>query len=270
MATCFHHHDRETGRACTRCGRPACPDCLTQAAVGSQCFECIRADAPKTATRIRQTLRRDPLMATKFIIVVNVLAFAVIGLRDQSVNGNGQTSFDLGLFGAAVHHGEWWRLLSYSVVHIGLLHIGSNLFMLFIVGRVFEPGVGAARFLTLYVVSVLSGAAGALIATPHALTGGASGGVFGVAAAATLVMSRRGIRFMDTGFGPLLALNLGLGLFVSGISIGGHIGGLAGGALSAELMLQARKAEMPILGYAGAVIVGLVSVGLAFAVSGRS
>jgi membrane associated rhomboid family serine protease len=269
MATCFHHHDRETGRACTRCGRPACPDCLTQASVGSQCFECVRADAPTTTSRIRQTLRRDPLMATKFILAVNVIAFAVIALRDQTVSGNGRTSFDLGLFGPAVHNGEWWRLLSYSVVHIGLLHIASNMFFLYILGRVFEPGVGAARFLTLYVVSVLSGAAGALIATPHALTGGASGGVFGVAAAATLVMSRRGIRFMDTGFGPLLVLNLGLGLFISGISIGGHIGGLLCGALAAELMIQARKSEMPVLGYVGAAVVGLASIGLAFAVSGR-
>ena len=269
MATCFHHHDRETGRACTRCGRPACPDCLTQASVGSQCFECIKADAPRPASRIQQALRRDPLLATKFIIAVNVIAFGLISLRDQTTSGNGRTSFDLGLFGLAVHNGDWWRLVSYSVVHIGLLHIASNMFFLFIVGRVFEPGVGPVRFLTLYVVAVLSGAAGALIATPHALTGGASGGVFGVAAAATLVMSRRGIRFMDTGFGPLLALNLALGLFISGISIGGHIGGLVGGALSAELMIQARKLEMPMLGYVGAAVVGLASVGLAFAVAAR-
>ena len=82
-------------------------------------------------------------------------------------------------------------------------------------------------------------------------------------------MRRRGIRFWDTGFGPLLALNLGLSFLESGISIGGHIGGLIGGALAAELMMQARKAEMPALGYAGAALVGLASVGLAFAVSGR-
>jgi membrane associated rhomboid family serine protease len=269
MATCFHHHDRETGRSCTRCGRPACPDCLTQAAVGSQCFECIRAGRPKGVVRIRQTIQRDPLIATKAIIAINVAAFALISLRDGTISGNGQTSFDLGLFGPALRSGEWWRLFSYSVVHFGLLHIGLNMFFLLIVGRIFEPGTGPIRFATLYVVSVLAGAAGALIATPHALTGGASGGIFGVAAAATLVMNRRGIRFMDTGFGPLLVLNLALGLFVSGISIGGHIGGLVGGALTAELMMQARKAEMPALGFAGAALVALASVGIAFAMAGR-
>ncbi|MBW3667791.1 MAG: hypothetical protein KY443_01145, partial [Actinobacteria bacterium] len=43
VATCFHHSDRETGRACTRCGRPACVDCLHEAPVGAHCWECIRA-----------------------------------------------------------------------------------------------------------------------------------------------------------------------------------------------------------------------------------
>ena len=269
MATCFHHQDRETGRACTRCGRPACPECLVQAAVGSQCFECVRAGAPKRGVRIRQTIERDPLIATKILIAINVVAFVVIAVRDGTVKGGGHTSFQLGLFGPALHHGDWWRLFTYSIVHFGLVHIGFNMIVLLMVGKVFEPGTGPIRFATLYVVSVLAGAAGALVATPHGLNGGASGGIFGVAAAATLVMQRRGTTFWDTGFGPLLALNLVFGLFESNVSIGGHIGGLVGGAITAELMMQARKAEMPALGYVGAAIVALGSVGLAFAVSGR-
>ena len=269
MATCFHHQDRETGRACTRCGRPACPECLTQAAVGSQCFECIRAGRPKGVVRIRQTIARDPLIATKVIIALNVAVFVLIWLRDGTMSGNGTTSTNLALFGPALRSGEWWRLGTYSVVHYGLIHIGFNMLMLLIVGRVFEPETGPVRFATIYFVSVLGGAAGALIATPHVHTGGASGGVFGVAAAATLVMHRRGIRFWDTGFGPLLLLNLGLGYFDSGISIGGHIGGLIAGAVTAELMMQARKAEMPALGFVGAALVGLVSIGVAFAAAGR-
>jgi len=237
--------------------------------VGSQCFECIRAGAPKRGVRIRQTIERDPLIATKLIIALNVLAFVVISLRDGTISGDGRTSFDLGLTAPALHNGEWWRLFTYSVVHFGLVHIGFNMLVLYLVGKVFEPGTGPLRFTTLYVVSVLAGAAGAIIATPHGLNGGASGGIFGVAAAATLVMHRRGIRFWDTGFGPLLVLNLALNLFESNISIGGHIGGMIAGAVTAELMMQARKVEMPILGYVGAAFIGVASVGLAFAASAR-
>jgi membrane associated rhomboid family serine protease len=268
MATCFHHTDRETGRACTRCGRPACPDCLIQASVGSQCFECVKRGAPKRTVRIRQTLQRDPLIATKVITAITVGGFLLIALRDGNLDGTGNTADKLALLGPAVKNGDWWRLVSYSLVHYGLLHIGSNLLVLWIVGRVLEPVTGPIRFATIYVVSVLGGAAGALIATPHGLIGGASGGVFGVAAAATLVLHRQGIRFWDAGFGPLILINLALGLFISNISLGGHIGGLVAGALTAEGMLQARKLELPLLGYVGALLVAVVSVGIAFAVVG--
>src|ERR1700681_4513362 len=178
MAICFHHQDRETGRACTRCGRPACPECLPQAAVGSQCFECVRADRPKGTVRIRQTIERDPLIATKLIMGLNLAVFALIVLRDSTISGNGRTSTDLGIYGLALQHGEWWRLFTYSTVHFGLVHLGFNMLVLWLGGKTFEPETGPLRFTTIYIVSVLAGAAGAIIASPHALTGGASGGIF--------------------------------------------------------------------------------------------
>ena len=214
--------------------------------------------------RIRQTMRRQPLIATWTIIGVNVAFYLYLSLRDHTLDG-GLTSRRLALFGPAVTNGDWYRLLTYSVVHYGIAHIALNMFMLWLVGKVFEPAAGPIRFATIYVVSVLGGAAGALIATPHELTGGASGGVFGVLAAATLVMSRRGIRFWDTGFGPLIVLNLALNLFQPHISIGGHIGGLLAGGLTAELMMRARKADMPGLGYVGAGAVALLSIAIAYA-----
>jgi membrane associated rhomboid family serine protease len=270
MPTCFYHQDRETGRACTRCGRPACPDCLIQAAVGSQCFECVNRGVPKRTVRIRQTLQRDPLIATKLIVAITVGAFALISLRDHDMAGNGHTALNLGLYGPALRRGEWWRLLTYSTVHFGLVHIGSNLLVLWIVGRELEPGTGPIRFMTLYAVSILGGAAGALIVSgPNSFTGGASGGVFGVTAAAALVAHRRGVRFWEGVFGPLLILNLLFGgVFVANVSLGGHIGGMIAGGLTAGAMIQARRMESPALGYLAAAIIGIASVGVAFAVVG--
>jgi membrane associated rhomboid family serine protease len=233
--------------------------------VGSQCFECVRAGRPKGTVRIRQTIERDPLIATKLLIALNVAIYVYIFAVDATISGNGRTSATLGLTGHGLRSGEWWRLVSYSTVHFGLAHLGFNMLILWLVGKTFEPGTGPVRFTTIYFVSVLGGAAGALVASPTALTGGASGGIFGVAAAATLVMNRRGIRFWDTGFGPLLVLNLALGFLEPQISIGGHIGGLIAGALTAEIMMRARKLEMPALGYVGAAVVGIASIGIAFA-----
>ena len=54
-----------------------------------------------------------------------------------------------------------------SIVHFGFLHIAFNMFVLYQVGIVLEPATGHGRLATLYVVSVLGGAAGALLARPE-------------------------------------------------------------------------------------------------------
>jgi len=265
--TCYRHPDRETGRRCTRCGRPACPECLQEASVGSHCIECVKAAAPTTGQRVGVLVRGQNLIATKAIIGINVIAFAVFALSDSRVDGNGSTSARFVLFGPLVHRGEWWRIFTSSFVHYGFIHLFFNMLLLWIIGQILEPGAGPLRFSLLYVVSVAAGSAAALIVSPLALTGGASGGVFGLAAAATLVMWRQGMRFWDTGFGPLLIINLVFDYFTPGISIAAHIGGGIGGLLAAEAMLQSRKAGHPELGVAGAIVIGMAAVAVCLVVA---
>jgi membrane associated rhomboid family serine protease len=265
--TCYRHPDRETGRRCTRCGRFACPECLRDASVGSHCVDCVKAAAPTPRQRISGITRNENMLATKIIVGITVVAFIVIGLRDGNFNGAGRTAADLELYGPLVHHGEWWRIFTVSLVHIGFLHLFFNMLLLWIIGQLLEPGAGPVRVGLIYVVSVAAGSAAALLVQPHIPSAGASGGVFGVAAAATLVMQRQGTRFWDTGFGPLLVLNLVLGFFDTHISISAHIGGAIGGLLAAEAMLQARKIGRPQLWLVGALVVGLAAVVLALAVA---
>jgi membrane associated rhomboid family serine protease len=268
--TCYRHPERVTGRRCTRCGRPACPECLREASVGAHCVECVRAGAPSGSQRVAQRLRGIDLAATKAIIGINVAAFVLIALRDGRWDGLGPTSGDLALYGPSVHNGEWYRMFTHSLVHFGFLHILFNMFLIWIVGQILEPGAGSIRFATIYVVSVLAGGAAALLAQPHVVSGGASGGCFGLAAAATLVMQRRGVRFWDTGLGPLILINLFLDYFIiTNVSIAAHIGGIIGGLLVTEAMLQARKANQVALGYVAAAFVGGASLLLGIAVSGH-
>jgi membrane associated rhomboid family serine protease len=197
------------------------------------------------------------------VVVATIAVYVALGLRDGTFAGTGASSRDLALFGPAVDDGELWRLVSHAIVHYGPIHLAFNMFILYQVGLWLETAAGSLRFIVLYVVSVLGGAAGALLLDPRAFTGGASGGVFGVAAAATLAMARRGIPFGQTAFGPLLAINLVLGFTLRNVSIGGHLGGLVAGLVAAEVMLQARRHGQAHLAIPLALLVGVACVALA-------
>jgi membrane associated rhomboid family serine protease len=194
-------------------------------------------------------------------MAITIAAYVAIAAHDAGLARNQVTWLDdLAVFGPKVHDGEWWRLVTNSVVHYSVIHIAFNMYALYLVGNALEPATGPVRFALLYVVSVLGGAFGALLLDPNTFTGGASGGVFGIAAAATLAMQRRGVRFMDTQFGPILLINLFLTFFLPGISIGGHLGGMAAGLLATEAMLQSRKFEKPQLGVLAAALVGVAAI----------
>src|SRR5262249_3928120 len=185
-------------------------------------------------------------------------------------DGEGSVSRNLWLFGPSVHNGEWYRMFTASLVHFGFIHIFFNLLVLWIVGQMLEPGTGSLRFATSYIVSGPPRSAASFLMPPHVPTGGASGGIFGIAAAATLVMQRRGVRFWDTGLGPLIIINLFLDrYFFTNVSIAAHIGGIIGGLLVTEGMIQARRQNQVWLGWVVAGFVGIASILLGIAGSGR-
>src|SRR5207247_5670489 len=81
---------------------------------------------------------------------------------------------------AGVSNGEWWRLITSAFLHYGPLHLAMNMVSLYFAGSILEQVIGRWRYVLLYLVSGLAGAAGALYWTPHGVTVGASGATFGV------------------------------------------------------------------------------------------
>ena len=92
-----------------------------------------------------------------------------------------------------------------------------------------EPAIGTARFVAIYVISILGGALGVAVLDENAVTVGASGGIFGLMAAAFLIARHRGLDELASQIGFLVILNLVITFSVPRISIGGHIGGLIAG-----------------------------------------
>jgi membrane associated rhomboid family serine protease len=139
-----------------------------------------------------------------------------------TINGR---ELDMALSLYFIENGEWYRLISSGFLHYGLFHVGMNMFLLWQLGQLLEPALSRGKFTLLYFAAMFGGSAGALALSPNALTGGASGAVFGLMAAAAVGLQQRGVNPMKTGIGGTLILNLLITFTIPGISIGGHVGG---------------------------------------------
>jgi membrane associated rhomboid family serine protease len=271
MATCYRHPNRETGVSCSNCGNPICPDCMTSTPVGMRCPDCA---GQKQRVHTMRSMHVDPI-ATYVLIAVNVLMFFGSGTGGGFMTGGGsgrsQVFFDFLLYGPAIDLGnEYWRLVTYGFLHAGIIHIGFNMYILYWLGTMLEPSLGHVRFVALYFASLLAGAFGALLLEPNAQTVGASGAVFGLMAAAFVMQRSRGMNPMQSGIGPIILINLALGFIIPNVSIGGHLGGLVGGAVAAFAMdkVSARRRGI-VLPVAACAVVGVVAALAGVAVSGR-
>ena len=250
--------------------RPACGDCLTQASVGSICPDCLRASLPSASVRLRQWNAAQHTLITRLLIAVNagVFLWTLLGgvsgiLSGSSIN---RRQFDLALSSIFIDNGEWWRLVTAGFLHFGVFHVAMNMLLLFQLGQLLETGIGRTRFALLYTASLLGGSLGALLLSPDALTGGASGAVFGLMAAATVGLRQRGINPFQTGIGTTLVLNLLITFAIPGVSIGGHLGGAIVGGAVGYVMLEPRwNRDAPSIGIIAPIFASVLCVALSIA-----
>jgi membrane associated rhomboid family serine protease len=273
VMTCYRHPNRETGVSCSECGRGICPECMVFAPVGIRCPE--HAGRIQGAARMTTGVRRAAYggtgaLVTKAMIAVNVLVFLVCLAQGSSLNQVSGSLFERGALyvHGGLDQGEWWRLITAAFLHANLIHLGMNMIVLWIVGAPVEQAIGRGRFLALYLVSGLAGSAGALVFSPNAVTVGASGAIFGILGAALVLESQRSYVLGGQALG-LIVVNLVLTFAIPNISVGGHLGGLAGGALSMFALSRFGRTHViygrpGIVGALGLVAVGVASLAVAY------
>ena len=159
----------------------------------------------------------------------------------MSLSGFDKTSINFVISRQFLEQGEWYRLLICGFVHFGVFHVAMNMLLAYQLGQLFEHKIGSLRFALLYLTALLGGSVGALIMSPDAITGGASGAVFGLMAAAVVGLRRDRINPMQTGIGMTFVLNIVITLVIPGISIGGHFGGAIAGAICSLFVLNPSK-----------------------------
>lgn len=238
------------------------------ATVGSHCPECRRDARPAAAVRARDWNAAQSNLASLVLIAINLAVFVWVLLGNSDAMGFGSTiserELDIGLNKTLLFYShEWYRLVTAGFLHFGILHIAMNMLLLYQLGQMLEPSLGRVRFLLLYFASLLGGSLGALVIQGDSggLHGGASGAVFGLMGAAAIGMQRRGINVFRTGIGATLLINLLLTFSIPGISVGGHLGGVAAGALCGVIMLAPRWKPFPAWStYAAPIAVGVAAV----------
>ena len=253
---CYRHTDRETHIRCQRCGRPICPDCMRDAAVGFQCPECVREGA-KTVRQPRTAFGGRPVadaLVTRVLIGINVVVFVLLlvtGGRGSDLlpqlwlspttlcapDGIGGCSALL----PGVGDGAPWQLVTSFFTHVQLWHIGFNMLALYVLGPQLEALLGRVRFFALYVLSGLSGSLAVYWLSPvNQPTVGASGAVFGLMGALLVVAVKVGGNVQS--LLGLLAVNAVITVIGAGyISWQGHLGGFVGGLLLALVLVYAPR-----------------------------
>jgi len=172
---------------------------------------------------------------TYSLIAVTVLAY-LLQMVSQWLTG---TDILAGLgvkYGPAIRQFQIWRLITPLFLHGSILHIGFNMYALYVFGRGMEARFGKMRFLALYFMTGFAGNVFSFVLTPAASLG-ASTAIFGLLGAEGVflfqnreVLRGRASRAINNLI-FMAVINLMFGFSVSGVDNWGHVGGLLGGLL---------------------------------------
>jgi membrane associated rhomboid family serine protease len=241
---------------------------MTTSPVGMRCPECARQT---THVRTVRTRTHRGYEATLALIAINVIVFLAEGsgvftltsVTDNSWllnHGDLFSGYISGQAGLGIDSHEYYRLLTSGFLHLDILHIGFNMYVLFWVGRLLEPAIGRSRFLAIYFTGLLAGSLGVMIASPLNSTAGASGAIFGLMAAAFAEAHRRGVDQVRNQLVLLIVINLVLSASLPDISLGAHVGGLIGGGLATLCFQQGDRVRRPVLGYVACAALAMIAV----------
>jgi len=243
---------------------------MIPASVGFQCPECVREGqasvrVAKGGSGLQAAGRRWGVV-TLSLIALNVAMFVVTAV-DAATEGfspldnNFSTIFaQLDQLPVAVAAGDWWRPLTAAFLHIGVFHLALNMLAVLVFGAELERQLGRWRFLAVYLLSALGGAASIqLFGNPLQPVAGASTAIYGLLGSlgVLMIVRRQDLRGLLT----LLAINVVIS-FLPGVSLLGHLGGLVTGAVATAIVVATRR--RPPLQIAALALLAVVLLVLIF------
>lgn len=183
----------------------------------------------------RERSSKKNATVTYTIIGINIFLFIVSALLSGSfMNINDYVLISMGAkYNPAIEQGQWFRLVTCTFLHGGLIHIAANMYSLYSIGPLVESLYGKYKYIFMYFAA---GIVSSLFSFwfSNSVSIGASGAIFGllgiVFVFAMKERKRIGKDFLMN-VGSVVVVNLFIGFSLPGIDNFGHIGGLFAGVI---------------------------------------
>ena len=201
---------------------------------GTELFMKITGDINKhnqeDARKVEKVFRSKFPMITYMLIAVNIICFLVPAFFSESNN----VILDFCVHGPSIRYGQYYRLLTGTFLHTGIMHLAFNCYALYVLGSQLESYLGKAKYIVIYLVSAIFGSLFSMTFNGDTASIGASGAVFGLMGALLYFGYHYRVylgNVIKSQILPLVIVNLLIGFLTTGVDNAAHIGGLVGGAM---------------------------------------
>jgi rhomboid protease GluP len=204
---------------------------------------------PESLARQSPTPRpSSPYTITIALIAINALVFLAmvasgVSFTEPTLRQVYNWGGDFGPATIGAH--QYWRLLTSTFVHFGIIHIGMNMYVLYLIGPFIETVFGRARYLLIYFIAGLAGSIVSVCVHPMAVGAGASGAIFGLYGAVFgfLLIKRRTLnpavmKKIGNSAGIFVFYNVIYGSMSGTTDLSAHIGGLLAGFLAGMVLVR--------------------------------
>lgn len=201
---------------------------------GTELFMKITGDINKhnqeDARKVEKVFRSKFPMVTYMLIAINIICFLVPAFFSESNN----VILDFCVHGPSIRYGQYYRLLTGTFLHTGIMHLAFNCYALYVLGSQLESFLGKAKYIVIYLVSAIFGSLFSMTFNGDTASIGASGAVFGLMGALLYFGYHYRVylgNVIKSQILPLVVINLAIGFLTTGVDNAAHIGGLVGGAM---------------------------------------
>ena len=155
--------------------------------------------------------------------------------------------------------GEYWRLLSAGFVHIGILHLFVNMMSLFNLGSFMEQKLGTWRYIAVLLCSVIGGSLFTFCMDGNTVSGGLSGGLYGLLAGFSLIIFSMDLARIPAVRSTLIRTYLICILinFMPSIAVSAHIGGYVTGLFMTGLLSEDVRKKISVVHLRAAAVLML-------------